>query len=153
MSLSTGDTVREVFRSAVREDLQKHLKTGEDRDQVNAILRETDARLMKEQASYTRDYTRRIAEAKEIILREENGVRLDQPLPPGAERHSTADELQRKADVRVRRDHDQRCAVIKSDELARFKSLSEDIHARDSPDLEHSFTQARTHTRSGPSRT
>lgn len=150
MSLSTTDSIKEAFHRAVRENLQLSLLTGEDWDRFKDIQRETDARLMTEQATYARDYTARIADAKEIILREENGVRLDEPLPSWAERHSDADALQRKADARVSRDHQQRCAAIKSDELNKFQDLKSEIRMRDTPT--RSFNRSTTRDRSGPQR-
>lgn len=153
MSLSTQARVNEIFHRAVREDLHKVLQSGDDWDRYKGIVREADARLMAEQASYARDYTKRIAEAKEIILREEHGVRLDQPLPPGAPRQSDAEVLQQKADLRVRRDHDQRCAAIKRDELNQFQDLASEIRARDAPERAPSLTQTWDRSRSGPSRT
>ena len=151
MSLSTEDRLQDAFRRALREDLQRNLRTPEDWDRFKAIQRETDARLMTEQARYARDYTKRLAEAKEVILREEHSVRLDKPLPPWAARQSDAEALQVKADTRVRRDHDQRCAVIKRDELTRVQELSSDIRARDAPQRAQTLTQTWSQGRSGPS--
>lgn len=152
MPLSTTHAVKETFRRAIREDLKRALHKGEDWDRFNATQRETDARLMSEQAAHAREYTQRIAEAKEIILREENGVRLDQPLPPGAMRHSDADALQAKADIRVRQDYDRRIAAITRDELDHFKELAAEIRARDAPTPSINPTQDRSHDRSGPTR-
>lgn len=147
MKLSTSEAVGEVFKRALQEHLQNSLRTGEDWDSYKSILRETDARLMSEQAAYKRDFSQRMAEAKQIILREESGVRLDQPLPPRAQKHSDADQLDRKAGIRVQQDHDRRVAVIKKDELGAFRELTAKIRARDA--TAPSFSQTRDRT--GPS--
>lgn len=156
MSLATTDAVRGVFQRAVQEHLQKVLRTSDDWDRFNAIRRETDDRLTAEDTAFALDFSQRMAEAKEIILREENGVRLDQPLPPWAERHSDADGLDRKAGERVRLDHQRRCAAITKDEMHAFRDLTAEIRARDAPT--QAFTRAqdrsqdRSPTRPGPTR-
>ena len=66
MSLSTEDRLQDAFRRALREDLQRNLRTPEDWDRFKAIQRETDARSMTEQASYARDYTKRIRRPKRL---------------------------------------------------------------------------------------
>lgn len=153
MSLSTSASVHETFSRAVRENLQRALKTGEDWDRFKAILRETDARLMAEQAAHARGYRDRMAEAKEIILREEHGIRLDEPLPTWAIRQSDSEMLDQKAHTRVRQDYDRRLAVIRKDELDRYPDLSAEIRARDTPTQAFNRAQNRSHDRSGPNRT
>ncbi|MEM9098684.1 MAG: hypothetical protein AAGC79_09180 [Pseudomonadota bacterium] len=148
MGLSTTDAVRETFLEATRQSLARNLKTSEDWDRYKAIVQEADARIAAERAAHAHDYPARLAEAKEIILREEHGARLDQPLPPGAERQSDKDALHRKADARVRQDHDQRIAAIKADELDQYRSLTAAIRARDAPQPRQAFER----TRPGPSR-
>ena len=151
MSLSTTDAVSEIFARAVQDHLQKALRTSADWDRFNAIKRETDARLMVEQAAYAREFTDRMAEAKQILLREETGVRLDQPLPPGAEAHSSLRDLDRKAGERVRQDYDRRIRASKRDETDAFQDLTVEIRARDAPSQQLSLSFNRT--RSGPSQT
>lgn len=157
MSLSTDDIVQTAFKNAVQEHLQKNLRTGEDWDRFKAIQREIDARLMTEQAAYKRDFSQRMAEAKQLLLREENGLRLDEPLPSWAERHSSADGLDRKAGERVEQDHDRRIASIKRDEIDAFRDLTAEIRARDAPapvrDTFQDRSQDRSQSRSGPSQT
>lgn len=151
MKLSTEEVVQTMFREATRSHLAGSLKTGDDWDRFNEIVQTASARIELEQASHAHDYQARIAEAKEIILREENGIRLDQPLPPGAEKHSDADRLQTKAEVRVRQDYDRRIAVIQADELDQYRDLTNDIRMRDRaepPSL--SRTQSPEQRRSGP---
>ncbi|MDJ0630569.1 MAG: hypothetical protein QNJ44_20095 [Rhodobacter sp.] len=105
---------------------------------------------MSEETAYKRGFSQRMAEAKTIILREENGVRLDEPLPPWAENRSGAEALDRKAGARVRQDHDRRCAAIKEDEMAAFQVLTAKIRARDAP--ARAFRRAHTPTHTGPKR-
>ena len=156
MSLSTQESVKEGFRRAVRENLARTLKTPEDWDRFKSILRETDARLVMEQAAHARDYQQRIAEANEMILREENGVRLEEPLPPWVHKHSDADLLEHKAQARVQQDYDRRVAAIKKDELDGFQDLAAEIRARDAPtqafNRAHDRSQDRSPQLSGPKR-
>lgn len=156
MSLSTTDAVNETFQRTVQGHLQKALRTGEDWDRFNAIKEETSQRLEAEEQAYAGEFSERMAEAKQIILREEYGVRLDQPLPPGAEQHSDADALERKAGTRVLEDHRRRTAAIKKDECDRFRDLTAEIRARDAPTPTQSQhqdrSQDRSPNRSGPTR-
>ena len=150
MTLSPENSLRDVFASAVRQHLQRNLRTGEDWDRFKAIQRETDARLMTEQAAHKRDFSQRMAEAKEIILREESGVRLDHPVPSWTANRSSMDALDRKAGERVQHDHERRIAAIKKDELNAFRDLTAEIRARDAPEQTQSLAQ--TWRRSGPTR-
>ena len=133
MTLSTRYHINAAFKNALQEHLKRALRTGDDWDRFHAIQRETDARLIDEDADFKRDYTRRIADAVEIILREENGLRLDKPLPEGALPHSDSDTLWKKAEIWVRRDHESRRASIIRDEAYAFLGLSKEIRARDAP--------------------
>ncbi|MEL6313531.1 MAG: hypothetical protein AAFQ60_05725 [Pseudomonadota bacterium] len=157
MPLSTTEAVQNAFKRAVLDHLQKSLRTGEDWDRLKAIQRQADARLMAEQSAYKRDFSRRMAEAKQLILREENGVRLDEPLPPWAEKHSSADALDRKAGERVRQDHERRIETITRDETDAFRELTAEIRARDAPtplqETHQDRSEGRSQTRSGPSQT
>lgn len=150
MTTDTQSLVRAAYEKAVQEHLQKNLRTGADWDRFNTIKRERDARLMTEQAAFKRDYTQRLADAKQIILREENSIGLDKPLPTWVDAHADAEALQAKADTRVRADHARRQAVIQRDANDAYLALSADIRARDAPDLKQDFDQVIEPTRSGP---
>ena len=150
MSLPTKDRLREMFLESARATLARALRTPDDWDRYTSIVRTADARIMTEQAEYARSYKTRIAEAQEIILREEHGVRLDQPLPPGAIKFSDKDALHAKADHRVRRDHEDRISVIKADELTAYQDLTSAIRQRDMPTQSKSLTKS--FDRSGPTR-
>ena len=153
MKLSTEEAVRKMFAEATRHNLARSLKTGEDWDRFNDIIKEATFRIEAEQAAHARDYQTRIAEANEIILREENGVRLDQPLPPGVEKHSDADRLQTKAEARVHQDYRRRIAAINADELHQYRDLTNQIRMRDRPEqVSPSRSQSPEQSRSGPSR-
>jgi hypothetical protein len=152
MSSSTTDAVREVYRRAVQEHLQKSLRTPEDWDRFKAIKREEDARLMQEQAAFKRDYTQRMAEAKQMILREEHGVALDHPLPSWAEKQSDAERLTEKAHARVTVDHSRRTSAIRRDSTDAYTDLTAEIRARDAPAQERTLTQSFEQSRSDPKR-
>ena len=153
MSLSTTEAVRDTFFEATRQSLTRALRTGEDWDRFQTIVKDTNQRLDAERATFTADYPQRLAEAREIILREEYGVRLDQPLPPDAQAFSNKDALDHKAAFRVRQDHDRRIAAIKVDELDHYRKLTADIRSRDAPDQSRSLGPDRTLVHQGPTRT
>ncbi|MEP1520928.1 MULTISPECIES: hypothetical protein [Paracoccaceae] len=153
MSLSTKDAVSAVFRQAIRKDLQKVLRTGDDWDRYVAITSEATQRIKAEEAAHARDFPQRLAEAKQMILREENGIRLEHPLPTWAEKHSDADALDRKAGERVRADYGHRIAVITKDELDAFRDLSAEIRARNAPTSRHEYQLTRSYNRNGPTQT
>ncbi len=155
MTLTTREAIQGAFLEATRKALQRDLETPQDWDRYIEIVAETDARLAAEEHSHAHDYQRRIAEAKEIILREENGIRLDRPLPPGVDKHSNPEELREKADARVRQDYGRRLTAIRKDELEQYRDLTAEIRARrtreSSPDLQQDWN--RSVRRSGPTQT
>lgn len=152
MTTETQSVVRAAYERALQEHLQKNLRTGADWDSFNMIRRDLDARLMTEQAAFKRDYSQRLADAKQIILREENRVGLDKPLPPWVDKHSNAEALLAKADTRVRADHARREATIRRDANDAYLALSADIRARDTPAVKQDFDHVNAPTRSGPKR-
>lgn len=152
MTRDLDKDIQEVFSRALQDHLQKTLRTGADWDRFNALRRATDARIMAAQTAYKREFTQRMAEARQTILREESGRRLDQPLPPGAEPHSGSEALDRKAGERVRQDHDRRIGAIRKDELAAFRDLAAEIRARNAPAPLRDQFQDRSQDRSGPRR-
>lgn len=155
MSLSAADAVQDAFRAAVRSDLQKRLHTGADWDRYSAIVAEATERIAAEDRAFARDYPQRMADAKEIILREEHGVRLDQPLPPGIESQSDATTLEHLAKDRVDKDHARRCAAIRRDEMNAYSDLLTDIRSRDAQRgvARESFTRASHPPHPFPNRT
>lgn len=130
MPTDTEAAVREIFRRAVQQDLTRSLRTNADWDRFTDIASETARRVNAETEAFQRDYGQRLAEARQIILREENGIALDQPLPPGTEPQSDKTELDRKADARVRHDHARRLAAIQADETDQYRTLRKSIRAR-----------------------
>lgn len=149
MTLSTGDAVRDVYNQALRQSLARSLRTAGDWDRCKAIIQEASTRIELEQAAHARDYQARITEAQEIILREEHGIRLDQPLPPGVDKFSDKDSLLLKAETRVRTDYDRRIAAIKADELDQYRELTNAIRTRDA--VGRTRSQTPSQSRAGPS--
>jgi hypothetical protein len=139
-----------MFLESTRSMLARSLRTPDDWDRYKGIIRTADARIMAEQAEYARAYKSRIAEAQEIILREEHGIRLDQLLPPNVRKFSDKEALHTKADHRVRRDHERRIAAIKDDELVSYQELTAAIRQRDTQTSTQSLTKS--FDRSGPTR-
>ncbi|MDA5556058.1 hypothetical protein [Shimia sp. MMG029] len=153
MRLTTEEVLRDVYLEAARHDLARSLKTGDDWVRLKEITQDATARIEAERAAHAHDYQARIAEAKQIILREEHGIRLDQPLPPGVEKQSDADRLQSIAETRVRQDYDRRIAVIKTDELDQYRDLTNAIRMRDRSEVsEQARSQSPERKRSGPTR-
>lgn len=152
MSLDDTDPVHTVFYEATKQALTKHLRTGEDFHRFATIAQEAEARVATEQADFREHYPARLAKAREVILREKTGRRLDKPRPRDAPHISDQAVLDTHADARVRYDHQRRIAAIKSDELHQLALLRQDIFARDAPDPVHGRSFSRTPDRSGPSR-
>lgn len=152
MTLSTEEAVRETFLLATRQSLAKSLRTAEDFERFAAIAKETEARLVEERDAFQRDYDLRLADARQIILRERTGLRLDQPRPRDAPNPTDRAALDAKADARVRLDHRRRVAAIHTDELDRYRELDALVRARDQKRGHARDAFARTQTRSGPSR-
>lgn len=152
MSLDTTEAIMEEFRSATREHLAKHLRHDADWARFRKIESEANQRLTQEEAEWRRDYHARLAEARQIILRETHGNLLEQPKPEGIEDIPDRQALDVKADQRIRQDHQRRLAAIKQDEIDRYQALRDTLRARDRLQgfAAHAFERVRT--RSGPSR-
>lgn len=152
MSLSTTDHVYSIFYEATKQALTRHLRTGEDFQRFAAIAHEAESRIATEQADFREHYHTRLAEAREVILREKTGQRLDKPRPRDLPHISDQAVLDTHADARVRHDHQRRIAAIKSDELHELALLRQEIFARDAPDPVLGRSFSRSPDRSGPSR-
>ncbi|MDF1804369.1 hypothetical protein [Thalassovita sp.] len=152
MSSETEHRVRSAYERAVEAHLQKSLQSGQDWDRYNAILAQTKARLAEEDQAFARDFDARMAEARQIVLREEHGIALDQPQPPGVDPKSPQ-AMEAKAEARVYRDHERRQAAIRHDATEQYVDLTAEIRARDAPTSSQSLTQTWNQSRSGPTRT
>lgn len=153
MSLDTTEAIHEEFRKATREHLMKHLHHKGDWKRFNEIATEAIKRAEQEKADWHESYHARLAEAKQIILREVHGNILKPPKPQNVESLPDKDALNFKADSRIRADHERRLAVIKNVELDQYEELKGFINRRS-----HFKDYARsefelTRPRSGPTRT
>lgn len=152
MSLDTTQAIHEEFRKATWEHLMKQLKHDGDWDRFNQIAWEAVQRNEQEKAEWQQSYHMRLAEAKQIILRETHGNILEPPKPKGVESIPDKDALNFKADSRIRADHEQRLAVIKQDELDQCEELKTLVdnrsHFKGYAKSEFELSK----TRSGPSR-
>lgn len=156
MSTETETRIREIFRRAVQQELTGALRTEKDWANYRAILREATERVEAERQAFRRDYLQRLADARQIILREETGRRYDMPAPPGFARGHNNPSLDCRAEARVRRDHDARISAIQADEIDQYRALSKSVRARDDRQgqARDAFARAqdRRQTRSGPTR-
>ena len=157
MSLDTTEAIYEEFRTATREHLMAHLHHKGDWQHFNEIVLETNQRIEQENADWKQNYHTRLAEAKQIILREAHGNILEDPKLKGVESVPDKKALDLKADTRIRLDHHSRIATIKQDELDRYQELSNLIRSRErlKDYAKSEFEQVRQpqqQSRSGPSR-
>lgn len=150
MPLETTEAVRATFLAATRQSLARNLRTDKDFERFNAISAEAEARTRAEHTAFQQDYEMRMADARQIILREETGLHLDHPKPADMPHVSDKAVLDQKADMRVRLDHQRRLAVIKTDELDQYQELNSFVRARDGRQGQAKEAFNRTQTRSGP---
>lgn len=147
MTGSSAETVRETYRLALQQSLQKKLKTQKDWDRYVAIASQSAERVDQENAAYRRDLMARLAEARAVVLREHEARHLTLKPPMGAEssRPLSADAVEYLAGERVRIDHAQRLTAIRKDEIHALKEMREDIRKRDaqSQSVEHRRGQAK----------
>lgn len=160
MPLSTQDAIRDVFLDATRQQLLRGLQTPQDVERLNAISSEAETRIAQEETTFAKDYDMRLADARQVILREKTGLFLEKPRPIGATHISDAAQLDLEADQRVRHDHTRRIAVIKTDELHQMQDLRSEVRGRDAmpSELQERFrmasqTPSLTRDRKGPSQT
>ncbi|MEM7746413.1 MAG: hypothetical protein AAF409_22190 [Pseudomonadota bacterium] len=163
MSLSTSESLHEVHRLAVQQNLTRALRTSRDWARFGEIGQETQERLAAEREAFQQDYAKRLDVARQVLLREENGRPLEPPKPTWVlSAPSDKETLDQKADRRVRTDHARRLAAIQQDELDQYKALREMIRSRDALQghakerfnltNQQSPYLANTRTRSGPTR-
>ena len=152
MSLSTSEAIFQEYRTATREHLAGQLKHEIDWERFRKIEEDARQRLSEEDAAWQRDYHARLAEARQIILREVHGDVLEEPRREAARKVPDRKTLDAMAEVRVRKDHERRLAVIKRDEIDQYEALRKELRTRDRLQgfAAHEFNQART--RPGPSR-
>lgn len=159
MSLNTTEAIYEVFHKATRDHIASLLRHDVDWKRFHAIGQETKQRLAQEQNDWESTYHSRLAEARQIILRETHGNILEPPKPEGIHALPDKKTLDLKADQRIRTDHERRLAVIKQDELDQYEELKKSLVKRDDAkghakqDFERVANEAaQTQSRSGPSR-
>lgn len=148
MSLSTTEAVRRSFLMATRQNLARNLRTAEDWEKFNTIAKETRERIEAEHVAFQQDYETRLADARQVILRENDGLCFDIPRPKHAPSPADKEALDHTADARVRHDHQLRLAAIQSDELDQYQELRDEVRARD--ERQGQAREAFTRTRNGP---
>lgn len=155
MSLSTTEAVRETYRMALQQEVSRGLRSERDWKRFLAITKEGRDRYEAEKADYRENYTRRLADARAVVLRERTGVHLDQPRPEGAPDPLDKDNVDIQAKARIDRDHHRRVASIIEDEIGAYRELAAELQrrgqikgvARDNFNM-----TSRNPTRTGPSR-
>lgn len=153
MPTKTEAVVREMFRLATQQELTQSLRTGDDWKQFHAIAKQSIERTTAEKEAFRQDYPKRIAEARQILLREENGRPFRPPPPPqGVVIRSERARIDQIADARVRRDHAHRLVVIQTDETDQYSDLREAVRIRDTRQGQAKTAFNRTQMRSGPTR-
>ena len=152
MSESTADAIHQAYRQAKREHLMNHLHHEADYYRFNAIEADARQRIADEKQDWQDSYYGRLAEAREVILRETYGDKLEasklEDIRPAPDRQA----LDVKADQLIRADHHKRLTAIRQDELDQYEELRDVIRKRDrlKDFAKAEFTQ--TQKRSGPSR-
>ncbi len=115
-------------------------------------------RTEQEMTDWQQSYHTRLAEARQIILREVHGNILEPPKPAGIENIPNLQALDVKADQRIRLDHEHRLAVIKQDELDQYQELQNTVRGRNrlrgqaTEEFNHTNKQVPKQVRPGPSR-
>lgn len=131
MPLSTEEIVRETHRVALRDNLKQALKTEREFACFANIEREAAERIDTERDGFRTDYTARLSDAREVILRQHTGRFLDHPKPEwAADEIPSPDKVDLLAHNRVQADHDKRIATIRLDEVDKYLTLRDACHAR-----------------------
>ena len=132
MSLSTSDAVSEVHRIALQQALSRRLGTQPEWDRFTQIAQEAAERTDAETDAFRRDYQARLAEARQVILNEQNQRSLALTPPGGAPAQPMSRErLDLLAMNRVQQDHDRRIAAIRVDEVDAYQALRAEVQARE----------------------
>lgn len=176
MPLSPEEAVRETYRLALEDSLRKVLKTETEFDQYGTIQTEAAHRIDAEKDAFRANYHQRLAEAREVVMREHTSRTLDYPKPDWAEDIApSADKVDLLARNRAQADHDARILAIRVDQTDQYSDLRQackdrstrekheragharDIrkdHAKNAFNLTNQTSpqEAQTRGRSGPSR-
>lgn len=152
MTTETQAHVNKLFRIATQSQVARELRTDTDWKQFQAIAEEGAARIEAELEDYRLNYQTRLADARQIILRETTGHVLEPPKPPGAAHISDRDVLDQRADQRVRLDHTRRLSAINTDEMDQYRAFRDAVLARDAKQGQARTAFNRTQMRSGPTR-
>lgn len=153
MSTETTTAVLEVHRLAVQQDLTRALKSQNDWDRFNAIAREAAERLDAERADFQRGYQDRLREARQTILREQNGRPLEPPKPGWVrETPIGPDRLEILAQTRVQTEHVQYVAAIRREEITAYRAFRGELRERDDRRA-HAHARRKDHARDAFNRT
>lgn len=158
MSKNTEFAISETFWTATRQNLMQAMKHKHEWDRFNAIAEDAKHRVAQEVADWRQNYSSRLSEARQVILRERSGRFLEVPAPAGSTNDLTPEALDRQADQRIRWDHQSRLAAIHRDEIDQYRDLRAAIRARDANQdfAKQDFNQVRGRqsnpNRTGPSR-
>lgn len=131
MPLNTSEAVLEMYRDAIRQELAGRMIPEHEWDRFNTIDRQGKRRVNDEDAAWQNEYNQRLAEAKQIILREAHGTILEAPKPDGIKAVPNEQVLNQKAEQRILRDHKQRLLAIKRDEVDQYQDLRKAVVARE----------------------
>jgi len=129
VTTAASEAVRETYRLALQQRLQRTLKTQAEWDRFVGIAKGAAERIDLENASFRSDYQSRLEDARTTVLREHEARHLTYPPPEGAEpvEPLSPDRLDLVAAQRVRSDHAARLRVIREDETDQYNAMREDL--------------------------
>lgn len=151
MSLDTTEAIYKEYRFTTREYLTKHLKHDGDWKHFNEIEQTTEERIAQEKQDWQESYYTRLADARQIILREVHGNILEPPKPEGIKAIPNRQVLDVKADQRIRQDHQRRLSAIRQDELDQYEEFRRVLKKRAPMKDQARAEFEKVRTRSGPS--
>ncbi|MEP2640065.1 MULTISPECIES: hypothetical protein [Alphaproteobacteria] len=124
MHLSTEQAVRETYRLALEQNLRNNVVTQPEFDRFAGILEEAAHRIDAEKDAFRANYHQRLAEAREVVLREHTSRTLDHPKPDWVvDTPPNAEKIDLLARNRVQADHEARITAIRIDQTDQYKDL------------------------------
>ncbi|MEP3296775.1 MAG: hypothetical protein ABJO27_09910 [Pseudoruegeria sp.] len=146
MTQNLAEQLESAYARASMRENAKHLRSPQDWQRMQDIEQRRAHASQNEQQSFRQDYTSRVADAWDAILKERSQWHYTHPAPQSAARQDRfdKDQIERQAHLRVHNAHHQTMAKI---DMQASKEVRELIQRNQPlpPTHTQTFNQAHTH--------
>lgn len=146
MTKTIAQQLESAYARATMRDTAKHLRSPQDWQHVQDIQSQSAQAKAYEQVSFRDEYSARLADAREAILKERGSWTYTHPAPKSAARRDRfdKDQIDRQAHLRVHNAHAQTMAKIDVQQNHQMKQLEAQArHQNQIPQPNHQQPQMR----------